>query len=196
MYTWKMTETFGNHKDLAPVDQWEKLAEKVLGTEVHPNRMRGFILSRQALLECLRESGHTISIDQLTLSDYCSLTAFPQFTISLSHTSEKGAALIADRKNFRSVGIDIEQEHRVVKESILQRISHPHDLKLRNIEIWCLKEAVFKALMNSGNFEKPLEFSSILIEDQRWSHPPSKLSGEWELESQNQYIIARAFLKN
>ena len=119
-----------------------------------------------------------------------------QFTLSLSHTSECGAAMIADRKFFRSVGIDIEREDRVVKDFIRERITHKDDTNFRNIEIWCLKEAVFKALMNTEKFEKPLEFSSICIGKDSWSHSPSGLEGKWEVETIKPVVVARAFLQN
>lgn len=153
------------------------------------------MLSREALIMALKEAGYSCSIPHLKMEQYSGLKSFPQFTISLSHTKEAGAAVVADRQTFRSVGIDIEHEERLVKEAVIERVSHPGDLVLRNIEIWCLKEAAFKAIMNTGSFEAPVSFSSIQIEDKTWSHSPSSLQGEWELDIINQIVVARAFLK-
>jgi 4'-phosphopantetheinyl transferase EntD len=94
------------------------------------------------------------------------------------------------------VGIDIEQEERKVKDEVAMRIAHPNDLKLRKIELWCLKEAVFKAIMNSGLCTTPVEFSSIRIQEKTWTHPSSQLKGEWELEVIKKVVIARALVKN
>ncbi len=176
--------------------EWDALIHKLYGFEVHKNRKQETILSRQALLDALEELGVKLQIQDLVLIDYSQITKLPEYTISLSHTKNCGAALVADKKTFKSVGIDIEPLERIVRPNVLQRVSHPRDLKLESIEIWCLKEAAFKALMNSGNFEKPLEFSSIEISDKKWAHSPSGLEGEWELETSQGFVIAQAFLKN
>lgn len=191
MYKWKLIKTLSNPKD----PEWDLLTKLTLGDEVHSDRKNGFLLSREALLLTLKELQNSVNISDLTLDGYSTLPSFPQYTVSLSHTKECGAALLADRQTFRSVGIDIEQEERPVKDSIVERVSNPHDTSLRNIELWCLKEAAFKALMNSGVFEKPIEFSSIEIGDQTWSHSPSGLKGEWELEVVKPFVIAKAFLR-
>lgn len=191
MYTWKLIKTLSNPKD----PEWDLLIKLTLGDEVHSDRKMGFLLSRQALMSGLKDLHVTANIQDLILDRHSALSRFPQFTISLSHTKECGAALIAERKTFRSVGIDIEHEERIVKDSIKERVSHPEDVTLRNIELWCLKEAAFKALMNSEKFEKPVEFSSIKIENKKWFHSPSGLEGEWELELIKPFVIAKAFLR-
>lgn len=191
MLTWNLTKTLSKPND----PEWEVLIKFSLPEDVHSDRKNGFLLSRQALISALKEQGLEISAGALQLVTYSEIRHLPQFTISLSHTKIAGAALVADRKTYRSVGIDIEQEERIVKDSIRERIAHPDDKNLRNIELWCLKEAVFKTLMNTGLFEKPLEFGSICIEDKKWTHSPSGLEGEWELNLIKPFVIAKAFLK-
>lgn len=192
MYNWKVTTTLTNPES----PEWEMLSLSTLGADVHSDRKMGFLLSREALKSALSNRGFSPSISQLTLVNYHEVVGFPQLTISLSHTKECGAAVIAERKNFRSLGIDIEEETRIVKDSIRERISHPSDINLRNIEIWCIKEAVFKALMNTDLFPKPIEFSSIQIQNGIWTHSPSQLSGEWLLQNVTPFVMALAFLKN
>lgn len=192
MITWKISLNLSPALD----PEWEKLLEVSLGERVHEGRRRGFLLSRRALLECLQEQGRTLSISELRLKNYSTLEIFPELSLSLSHTVECGAAIVAPRKIYRSLGIDIERQDRHVKDSIIDRISHPADKRLRNIELWCLKEAVFKTLMNSGLFSTPVDFSSIQILDREWLHPRSKLSGEWVLQSQDSLMLAIATLKN
>lgn len=176
--------------------EWELLAGNVLGKDVHADRKNGFILSRMALLSALEEAGVRASPKEMILTDYSQLKQYPQFTVSLSHTKGFGASLIADKKTYLSVGIDIEQEARPVKDMIIERISNPGDLRLRNIELWCLKEAAFKALMNTGKFQLPLGFSSLCIGDKVWTHSPSGTSGKWELGRINSILMAKAFLLN
>ncbi len=192
MLTWNLSKTLSKPND----PEWEVLIFSSLPGDVHSDRKNGFLLSRQALIYALKDQGLEISAGALQLVSYSQIRDLPQFTISLSHTKIAGVALVGDRKTYRSLGIDIEQEERIVKDSIKNRISHPADKNLRNIELWCLKEAVFKALMNTGEFEKPLEFSSILIEDKKWTHSPSGYEGEWIFESVTPFVMAKAFLRN
>ncbi|MFP5385214.1 MAG: 4'-phosphopantetheinyl transferase family protein [Bacteriovoracia bacterium] len=177
--------------------QWDLLVKLTLGENIHSERKKSFILSRRALQLCLEEQGVHLRPHELILLKYSTLKDFPEFTLSLAHTKGSGAALLADSSTYRSVGIDIESIHRPVKESVIKRVGHSDDDgSLRNIELWCLKEAAFKAIMNTGDFEKPVEFSSIRISTGLWSHSPSGVEGEWDLEIQNGIVIARAFLKN
>lgn len=192
MLTWKMQKTLPSPKN----PEWDLLVKSCLGESVHPERISGFILSRMALQACLKEKGILTVIPELVIENYRETPSAPQFTISLSHTPEAGAALIAPREKFVSVGIDIEHEKRPVKDSIIERISHPEDEALRNIELWCLKEAAFKALMNTGRFQKPLEFSSIKIGNHFWSHAPTGLEAPWELENVNSMLVARTAIRS
>jgi 4'-phosphopantetheinyl transferase EntD len=173
---------------------WQELAHSALGEKVHEERKRGFLLARQALMFCLNDFGLGLEIPQLRFRNFHELQNLPQFTISLSHTKEAGAALVSLVTEHRALGIDIEHEERPVKQMIMERISHPEDLKLRNIELWCLKEAVFKTLMNTDQFPEPVAFASLKIENGKWFHAPSQLEGTWELDVMNSFVVAKAFL--
>lgn len=191
MHNWFMTQTLRKPND----PEWDQLIKISLGEGINPNRVNGFLLAREALIKCFNDRGIKVSIKELELARYHQVIKFPQFTVSLSHTKECGAALIADRNAYRSVGIDIERETRQVKDSVSQRVSHPQDEQLRKIELWCLKEAVFKTLMNTELFEKNVEFSSIQIAKDHWFHSPSNLKGEWTCEIIDSFVVAKAFLK-
>lgn len=192
MYTYELSTILTDPQ----CPDWELLSFATLGADVHSDRKKGFFLSREALKKALKNRGIEIPVLDLKLIDYHQLEKYPQLTVSLSHTKTCGAAIVAERKQFRAVGIDIEEEDRIVKDSIRERISHPNDQNLRNIELWCVKEAAFKALMNTGLFPKPIEFGSIQIGEDKWFHSPSNLSGEWKMISTRPYVVALAFLKN
>lgn len=192
MYNYQLATTLTDPE----CPEWELLSLSTLGSEVHSDRKMGFLLSRDALKNALKVMQVEVAIPDLVLEGFHALQGYPQLTVSLSHTKACGAALVAERKDFRAVGIDIEEDGRVVKDSIRQRIAHPDDQNLRNIELWCVKEAAFKALMNTDLFPKPIEFGSINIQDRKWFHSPSGLSGEWEITSIRPYVVALAFLKN
>ena len=193
MYWWNLSESLLNPNN----PEWDLLTRLTLGEDVHPDRRKSFLLSRNALQMCFAQAGIDLPVSRLILKNYSEIQSIPDYVLSLSHTKNCGAAMLALKGQYRSVGIDLEHSERIVKESIIERVRHPQDFrKLRNIELWSLKEAAFKALMNSGNFLKPVEFSSILIEEKHWSHPPSGLKGEWELKLTSDYITALAFLGN
>lgn len=192
MMKWKILQTLTNPED----ESWEFLVKKTLGVNVHPDRKKGFLLSREALRQCLIEFGEDPNIHDLELQNHSLLPALPHFTLSLSHSKDCGVALVAQREIYRSVGVDIEEKTRVVKDMVRERILHPMDEKLKNIELWCLKEAVFKAIMNALPHENPIEFSSIEIQNMKWLHSDSGLQGDWVLQETHEFILALAHLKN
>jgi 4'-phosphopantetheinyl transferase EntD len=174
--------------------EWEKLIHFSLGENVHSGRKKGFCLAREALRLSLRKMGKDLQISETILKNFHSTEKFPDITLSLSHTAQVGVALVAEKAKIRSLGIDVEPLERNVKPEILKRISNQNDLSLSAIEIWCLKEAAFKALMNTDQFSKNLEFSDIVIHGDKFSHPPSGMEGRWELETIRPFVVARAWI--
>jgi len=173
---------------------WNQLIHEQLGPHVHSDRKLAFIRSREALLQCFAEIGQNIRIDQLELESFSQLKAFKQYNFSLSHNKEWGAALLAATSDYLSVGIDIEEQTRELKKSILKRISHPKDLNLSPIIIWSIKEAAFKALMNSQKFVKPVDFNSIQIMPDGFVHQSSGIKGKWEQIPHHSLVIIQAWI--
>ncbi len=174
---------------------WEQLIADVLGQKVHPDRVRGFCLAREALRKELSKQGKDLKVNELHFDQFDRLKTEDSYTVSLSHTPQWGAAVLADRKTYRSVGIDIEFQARVVKTPILERISHPEDLHLPALHIWVIKEACFKSLMNTRLFDRPIEFSTLLIQDKKWIHLESGVQGEWNVKYEGELILALAWIK-
>ena len=189
--------TYQIKKSLIPAQdsQWKQLVRKVLGESVHVQRELGFCLAREALKACFSERGIPLEIPDLVLEKFSAVKGQSSLTISLSHAKECGAAVVASAKEVISVGIDIEPNDRVVKPMILERISHPEDLALHPLTLWSLKEASFKALMNTGKFEKPVEFSGLKIMHGLWLHEASQIRGEWKVDEEQGLIIALAWIK-
>ena len=175
--------------------QWKSLVETVLGTDIHPQRAHDFALSRGALQLCLAEQGITLPIKDLILENYCTVKGQDSLTISLSHTSDWGAAVVVPKRQYVSIGIDIEPLSRGVKPSILERISHAEDHALPGLTLWSVKEASFKALMNTKKCPHPVEFSSIKISNNIWEHADSKTKGEWKTNEEQGLLVALAWIK-
>ena len=191
MLTYRLTNSLIPSQD----SEWKQLVTSVLGEGVHTGRVRGFCLSREALRQCFEEKKIPLEISDLVLENFRAVKSQNLLTISLSHTSEWGAAVIANVNEFISVGIDIEPLSREVKPKIVERISHPEDSKLPALSLWTLKEAAFKTVMNTGKFEHPFEFSSLKISQGKWVHESSHTQGEWKLEEQHGMLLALAWIK-
>jgi len=175
--------------------EWKQLVKNSLGTNAHPRRIHSYCLSREALRLCFEARGIRVAIGDLILEGFGAVKNHDLLTISLSHTPEFGAAVIAEIKDVVSVGIDIEPMERSVKATILERISHPEDIKLNALSIWSLKEAIFKAVMNSGKLKQTVEFSELKIDHETWVHEPSQVRGQWKLEEQQGLVVALAWIK-
>lgn len=173
---------------------WNELVTETLGEGVHPKRAQGFCLAREALRESLTVLDIHLGVKDLVLEGFGEVKGVNGVKVSLSHSSEWGAAVVTNSREIISVGIDIEPLSRVVKPMILERVSHLEDIKLPPLSIWALKEAIFKCLMNTHKFDQPLEFSSIQIKDQGWIQE-SGLTGEWKLEEQQGQLVALAWIK-
>lgn len=163
---------------------------------IHPNRLAGIYSSRHSLWENLRKIDPEASLEKLQLKNYGELLHYPDVVISLSHSAIAGASALALKKEYVSIGIDIEPLERIVKASILGRVTTEKDVKLAPLSIWCLKEAIYKCVSNSGLYEGVLEFKDMEILDQRWNHSPSGLNGEWKLFDELHHRVALATLKN
>lgn len=189
--------TFYLKSSLSPyeADSWKQLVTASLGEDVHPKRALGFCLAREALRECLKELNIQLGVKDLVLKGFGQVEGMDSLQVSLSHSSEFGAAVVADASKIVSVGIDLEPLSRVVKPLILARVSHPQDLDLSPLSIWALKEAIFKCLMNTHKFEHPIEFSSIRIGDQTWLQEMSGITGEWKLEQEQGQLVALAWIR-
>lgn len=190
MPVWKLTKTFT--QSLA--SEYDRLVESTLNGHSHPARKKSFILSREALRLTLLEMGETPLVPQLKLQNFCLLNSWPDYLVSLSHTRLAGAAVLVDRRVFVSAGIDIELQNREVSEAVARKITGPEDLPLRKIELWCLKEAAYKCLMNTGKVSAAVRFSQIEIRRNAWFYPPKNLSGQWELTQAEGHIVALAFM--
>lgn len=175
---------------------WKELATLELGSTVHPDRLLGFCLAREALRLCFSKEKIFLSISQLKIQNFKQILAHSEVILSLSHSKDAGAAVIANKKIYRAIGIDLERQTREVKDSIALRIANKNDLPLDKIKMWCVKEATFKALMNTGVFLKNIEFSDIEIKATTFTHSPSGISGEWDLENLMPFVLAKAWIYN
>jgi len=190
MLVWKLC----NHIAESSLQEWKDLAKLELGNQVSPLREKTFLFAREALRLALLEFKIKASPADLTVKNFHFLPKWPELTISLSHSKLMGAAVIAKKIDTKCIGIDIEPINREIKLSICERIKNPLDIETQGLEAWCLKEAIYKCLMNSGRFDHPFGFSQIQIKKDTWIHATSLLQGKWYLSTQSNHLVATAHL--
>jgi 4'-phosphopantetheinyl transferase EntD len=166
--------------------------ETMLPADVHPERAQSFLLSRLALQEALQTLlARKIAPTELGLVHHHALHSFPDCFATLSHTKDAAVAWV---RKQRGHGIDLERLDRPLKESIWERIHHPDDDKnLTRLELWCLKEAAFKALFNGQHIHGPVAFKDIQFKkDGHWQW--RSVSGHYLTSIEDgQWQVARAW---
>lgn len=130
-----------------------------------------FTNSREALATLLKQEGLDIQNlkSDLELINFQHLKKFPDFVLSLSHTKDAGAAVLARKSEVISIGIDIEWNDRMMKPGTEKFYRNQEDsFYPDNIELWTMKEAAFKALSpvyTSLDVPGVLVLSKIIIKE-------------------------------
>jgi phosphopantetheinyl transferase (holo-ACP synthase) len=160
-----------------------------------------FTNSREALRYLLGNAGHSVRDlkEDLELLNYQELKKYPNYLTSLSHTKGAGAALLVNKSDYLSAGIDIEWGEREMKSGTEKFFRHPQDSDYpNNLELWTMKEAAFKALSPLG-FPGVLVLSKIIIQhDIFWTEERKDFQGQIQSErlvvGQRELVLSLAFL--
>ena len=158
--------------------------------------------SRNALKNLLVKQNHNVADlrADLVLENYQHLTHYPDYLTSISHTKHAGAAVLALRNNFYSLGIDIEWSDRNLKVEAERFYRHSEDIyDVSELVLWTMKEAAFKALSPLG-FPGVLVLSKIIIQNQKfWTNERPEIIGELKIEKlphqSRELLIAIASVK-
>ncbi len=158
-------------------------------------RVRDHYTSRLALIEALN-SPKVKSYEDLKIENHHHLVSLPQFIVSLTHTNTLAAAVTTDQELIESVGIDLEARNREMKTGILKFFLREDDQIENPLELWCLKEAAFKALSPLYHEEKQLVLKDICIRNDGSFVLDSKqgLSGYYQLRKEQGHYLALAII--
>jgi len=194
MLVWKLCNSLPE----SSTQDWNNFCLREIGHHISPQKKQTFILSRSALLEAVKEFSPNFSINDLTLVNFHQIKSLSELTLSLSHTKTAGAAVIGERKEYLGLGIDVESSARVPSQAIMKKINTANDFPLSAIQIWCLKEAIYKSMMNSKLIPSSsvVLYSQIIIEKFTWHHKSFNISGEWELHELCDHVVALSIIKN
>jgi len=111
------------------------------------------------------------SSENLTIIGHTYLENHPKITVSLSHSRKVGAAMLASRDKYPSVGIDLEFLDRKVANGAEKFFINEEDgveVWEDSLRTWTMKEAAFKALspfIAKFNWPKVLVLKDIWIKE-------------------------------
>jgi len=119
----------------------------ILNQFASKERAQSYYYSRMALCECLQSLNQNITFNNLNIIDHHHLEKFPQLLVSLSHTHNVGASVVASTQECRSVGIDIEFKDRLIDPRTSKFFRNIQDQGYDDLLwLWIKKEAAFKSL--------------------------------------------------
>lgn len=187
------------------VRQIQELAEgDDLGGHSHPRRAAEYKEARQCIDDCLEELNQ--APDGHEIVNHLHLLGHPEQLVSLSHTKTHAIAMLGLAPKYKSVGVDIERLDRPIKvdsqkyfEREEDHFEHPTH---RNLYLWCIKEACFKALspliQGQGDFkERALLLKDIWIKDNEFGYSDEAF-GSFKTEVMridgNEFLVSFAFI--
>lgn len=105
-----------------------------------PDKKADFRLSRWCLKKLTQE-------ENLNISNHLHMEESREKLVSVTHTKELAAGALCTNPEVKSVGIDIEWSDRRMREgSFKYFVTCESELEIHSpLEIWCIKEAAFKA---------------------------------------------------
>lgn len=152
---YSLTTQFSRFKDLELPTKFTNLSKN-----------NSHYLSRYAL-SVLTEA--QIDFRNIELLNFQKISQFPDDIFSLAHTSTNSRskltcaalALKASNEDFYGLGCDIEFQNRIIPKNSDKFFINKYDEYAGQLmELWCLKEACFKALSNAG---RPIKFLKEVV---------------------------------
>ncbi len=159
--------------------------------QMHLERMRSSLSARFALLKAFQKVGQKVDWQDLASMSHSQLPHLKEFYFSLSHTLNKeglgvAGAYLVQRNS--PIGLDLEWADREMKDRASDYFARPEDTgNYTPLEIWCLKEAAFKA--SSALFTSSLVLKDLWIKQQDFGHHQNlqKPLGHLQLDYTDQF---------
>jgi 4'-phosphopantetheinyl transferase EntD len=156
---------------------------KRLFPDAHPNRQMEWALGRVAWEVSMRQHGRPTSHVEWVGHQQI---AHSPVRFSISHTAGWAGAWIT---TFDGVGLDIELRSRMVSPEIERRIHHARDMALTPLELWTVKEAVYKSLPRE--LQEKIWLNSIAVTDGEFE--AQGMRGAWQLHPHEELTVAKAW---
>lgn len=158
-----------------------------------PKRRESYLMSRLALINCIKERRVYLSLDNLLLIDNSQIHGQDQLTASLSHTKDIAVAASALKKDILALGVDIESSNRTIKDGADKYFCNDKDsFNYTLLQKWIIKEACYKAFSN-------LTKEEFLLKDVICNQEVAIYNGitcYYELIIEDNYTTAVAYVPN
>ncbi len=160
--------------------------------DFHPEANQGFRLSRYALSNLTKLH---LGREELDIESFNHLRHEPNTLVSLTHTKDIAAAIIANHQDYKGIGIDIEWKNRKFRPGIEKFFLLESDDKgIGLLPLWCAKEAAYKALSPHYHGEKVLVIKDITINNSKF-YINNIAQGEIIFENGDDYFLAIALME-
>lgn len=162
------------------------------------NRNASYFSARECLSKIFKyEKLSQKNFNEIEVTDFHKEANHPSVTISLAHTKTYAIATVAYNNQFKGLGVDIEHQERKIKDDSLKYFKNDFDItELSTLELWCVKEACFKALSNSGQEVKLLK-EVIIHKDMFYlENKKDTIFAQFQIIKINEHIIVIAYVLN
>lgn len=162
-------------------------------------RLRDHYTSRLSLINAvkeLRDSSIELTYQDVLIENHLHLKSSPEIIASVTHTNSFAAAVVTDSQKISSVGIDIESRERQLKEGIKKFYILENDEIKDPLELWCIKEAAFKAISPLYKEEKRLVLKDITVKRDGTFllNTERNLNGYYRVEEVEGHFLALAII--
>ena len=176
--------------------------------QLYPNHKRAnqHAASREALHLILKNYfQEKIPANKLRIVNHQNIENRPDLKASLSHTKDGWAVgLICNAPHVKGVGIDLEFQDRVIKNGAEKLYLNNHDEFQNLLDLWCKKEAAFKALsplLDHKILNKTFVLKDIVIKNNTFHlYNRDTVLGSFTTESvnikQQSFLLTAAYLEN
>lgn len=167
-----------------------RLTEKL--RNAHHKRVREWISARLALQEAFRHFGVAIDPMSIPMKGHHALEGLPDWRFTISHDDTCSTVWLAKASGAANMGVDVEEATREVKDSVRERIESPKDAPLSSVELWSLKEAIFKSLPEAEQSGLPFRCIGVLPGG-RFSIEGTACEGQWIQKRAETSIVSYAW---
>ena len=162
----------------APLDDaWTAVLPRSIAT-ASESRISEWIGGRIAVQRAFAKAAVRVGADAFKNGSFRKIESNPNWSFSISHTSEWAFAWVTNDKV--SIGVDIEDSDREIKPAVAARFAHGNDLALAPILLWSAKEAAFKSVPVESQID--LVVSKIAIGDGTFTISDRDINGFWRQE--------------
>ena len=175
-----------------------EIPSHVLESYPGEKRARLHYTARLALIKSIQDKNFEDYKD-LDIENHQFMKNDQQIKVSLSHADHKAMATTTTDSLILSIGVDLEREDREIKKGIKKFYIIDNDELDSPLELWCVKEAAFKAISPLYKGDKKLVLKDITVKKSGafTLELNPNLNGHWKLERKSAEIHAYAIiLKN